>query len=94
MRRNWATKEETLDWLTTHWDYLRRMTGEKSIEDYPRLTASTIKTAAEAAKFFNFFDQYAEEPVLARTLKVAKTEVDARLALINSDKKSIFSKIL
>ncbi len=89
LRRNPKTKSAALDWLISHWDYVTKMAGEKSIEDYPRYTAGTIKTPEEKEQFFAFFSKMSDVPVLKRTLKIAKTEIDARLKLIETDEKSV-----
>lgn len=91
--RNFRTRDRALDWLVTHWGYIEKLTGEKSVEDYPRYTASAIRTPDEAKKFYAFFDQMADNPVLARTLKIAHTDIDARLALIAKDSAGVHTKL-
>ena len=93
LRRNYKASAKTLDWLFDNWDYVEKMTGEKSLEDYPRYTANTIKTADEEERFFNFFDIYKENPVLSRALTVAKTEIDSRIKLIDADMDGIVDKL-
>ncbi len=85
LRRNYKASEKALDWLFNNWEYVEKMTGEKSLEDYPRYAANTIKTAKEAKKFFDFFDQYQDNPALSRALIIAKTEIDSRIKLIDTD---------
>ncbi len=85
LRRNYKTAEKALDWLFENWDYVEKMSGEKSIEDYPRYTANTIKTGEEAEKFFNFFDKFKNSPILSRALTVARTEIESRIKLIDAD---------
>lgn len=80
--RNPYTHAATLDWLIEHWSYIEKLTGEKSIEDYLRYAASTIREQAEANKFFAFFDQKAEDSNLARAIQIAHAEVTNRLRLI------------
>ncbi len=92
-KRNYKASEKTLDWLINNWQYVEKMTGEKSLEDYPRYAASTIKTREEADKFFAFFDQLKDNPVLARALVVAKTEVEAKINLIEQDQPAVHDKI-
>lgn len=46
--RNARTRDQALEWLVTHWDDVEQLTGEKSIEDYPRYAAGTIRTKDEA----------------------------------------------
>lgn len=89
LRRNKATRSQALDWLFENWDYVVKMAGEKSVEDYPRYTAGSIKTKEEKDKFFTFFNQFSDVPVLKRTLKIAKTEIDSRLNLIEIDEKAV-----
>lgn len=93
LRRNPVTKAETLEWLFSHWDYLMEMTGEKSIEDYPRYTAATVRTREEAEKFYEFFADKAEMPVLKRSLKIARAEIEAKLALIESDRAGVYKAL-
>ena len=93
MRRNYRSKEKALAWLFENWDYVEKMSGEKSIEDYPRYTAGTIKTEEESEKFFAFFEKMKEVPVLRRTLKIAETEISSRLKLIKMDQKSVWKAL-
>ena len=92
--RRWRfTRDRALDWLLENWDYIYTINGEKSIEDYPRYFASTIDTRTDADRFFDFFTPLSSDPVLARTLKVAKNDVESTLSLIASDKKAVLAAI-
>lgn len=91
--RNFRTREQTLDWLISHWDYVKTLTGDKSIEDYPRYAAGVLRTAAEAQKFSDFFDQFRDDAVLSRTLKIAHVEIDARLQLIRTQTPAVQAKL-
>jgi len=91
--RNHRTRERTIKWLTKHWDFVVRLTGDKSVEDYARYTANLIQTPAEAQIFYDFFDQKSDDPILARTLKVAHAEIDARLKLIASDRAGVEARL-
>lgn len=92
--RRWRyTRDRALDWLTENWKYVEKISGEKSIEDYPRYLAATIDTHADADKYFNFFTPMSDNPVLARSLKVAKNSIDSTLALIDMDKKAVLKAI-
>ena len=93
LRRNIHAKSRALDWLINNWSYIESMTGEKSIEDYPRYTAGTIRDESESDIFFAFFNKKKDNPVLSRTLKVAKTEISSRLSLIALDQKSVYSRL-
>ena len=92
--RRWKyTRDRALDWLFENWKYIEKISGEKSIEDYPRYLASTIDTRADADRFFEFFTPMSENPVLARTLTVAKNSIESTLSLIEMDKKSVLKAI-
>ena len=91
--RNAHTRDCALDWLIAHWDYVEQLTGEKSIEDYLRCTAGAIRTPVEAEKFYAFFDPIADNPILSRTLKVAHTDINARLALIAKDSAGVHQRL-
>lgn len=91
--RNYRTREKALDWLIAHWDYVKQLTGEKSIEDYPRYTASVIRNDTEAQKYHDFFDQFRDDPILRRTLQVAQAEISAHLQLIHSESTPVQARI-
>ncbi len=83
--RNYRTRPKAISWLYQNWDSVVEMTGEKSVEDYPRLLATTIRTVEESKAFDEFFGPKKTDPVLARTLEVADGEISARLRLISMD---------
>ena len=83
--RNYKTREKAISWLYGHWDDVIEMTGEKSLEDYPRILATTIRTIEESKAFDEFFGPKKDNPVLTRTLEVADGEINARLRLISLD---------
>ncbi len=91
--RNFRTRDRALDWLIQHWDYVEKLTGEKSIEDYVRYAANLIRTSAEAEKFYNFFDSKMDDPVISRAVQIAHTDIDARLALIAKDSTDVQEKL-
>lgn len=92
--RRWKyTRSRALDWLLKNWDYIYQINGEKSIEDYPRYFASTIDRQADADRFLDFFTPLASDPVLARTLKVAKNDIEATLSLIALDKSGVLRAV-
>ncbi len=91
--RNHKTKNRAFTWLTENWGNVERMTGEKSIEDYPRYTASTVINATEQNDFNVFFDQFADNPTLSRAIKVAKVEINARLDLIKADSTGVHARV-
>lgn len=91
--RNYRTRVRTLDWLIQNWDYVLQLTGDKSIEDYVRYASGLIRTAGEAEKFYAFFDTKADDPILSRSIKIAHTDIDARLRLIEHDTPAVEAKL-
>lgn len=91
--RNHRTRARVLDWLVTHWDYVKQLTGDKSIEDYPRYASALIRTPEEAAVFYNFFTPLENDPILKRTLKMARTDIDCRLQTIQTDSPAVQAKL-
>jgi len=91
--RNSKIRLAALEWLYQHWDYVERLTGEKSLEDYLRCTANYINTRAEADEFYHFFDQYRNNPILKRTLAMAKVSIESKLNLIAKESTLVHNKI-
>lgn len=91
--RNPAARAQTLDWLYDNWQYIETLAGEKSIEDYPRCMSSYINTRAEADKFYNFFDQHSDNPILKRTLTMARASIEAKLNLITNQRQNVYNKL-
>ncbi len=91
--RNPLIKPQALAWLYDHWDYVVKLTGDKSLEDYPRCTATQILTREEADQFFSFFDQHSSSPILKRTLQMARTDITARLRLIEKQSLAVQNKL-
>lgn len=91
--RNSHTRERVLDWLITHWDYVVKITGDTSLEDYLRYAASVLRTESEAQKFYHFFDQHSDSPALRRAIRLAHAEIDARLQLLAADTASVQARL-
>lgn len=77
--KNQATREEAIDWLYQNWDYLKQLTGDKSLEDYPRILARFIFSETKADKFRDFFAPLSDDPALSRAIKLANSDLDASL---------------
>ena len=91
--RNVRSRKEAFSWLASHWDEVKKMGGDKSIEDYPRYTANVVRTEAEFKKWKEFFEPMIHEPVLARTIEIGRKEIKARLKLISSDRDAVFKEL-
>ena len=91
--RNPVVKEKVFDWLTSHWDYVKKMSGDKSLDNYPRYTANSIKTKKEYDKYLKFFEPLGKELALKRAIEMGKNEITARLELIEADQKAVFDEL-
>ena len=92
-RRNPKASAAAFDWMASHWDYIEKMAGEKTLEDYLRYTANTVKTQEESDKFFAFFEPLKDHPILKRAYTVAETEIVARIKLIEADRAGVYQKL-
>lgn len=88
--RNPRVKAEVFEWLTENWAYVKEMSGDKSLESYPRYTASSVRTEVEFSKWREFFEPMKEDPAVARAVEVGTNEIRARLKLIASDQAEVF----
>ncbi|MBQ9018305.1 M1 family metallopeptidase [Candidatus Saccharibacteria bacterium] len=92
--RNPVIKEEMFEWLTTHWEYVKSLAGDKSLDNYPRYTANSIRTEKEKLAYAQFFEPMSDDLALSRAIEVGKNEIDARLKLIESDKAAVERRLL
>ncbi len=93
LTRNPYTKIGVLEWLYGHWDYVKEMTGDKSLDDYARIAARCIRTEEEADRYFAFFDELANNPALTRTISVSRQEINARLRWLKLDSEDFSKKL-
>lgn len=91
---NQSTKPEALHWLYTHWDYIKTISGDKSLDTYVRIAASSVHNSSESLNFNDFFDSLLSNPALKRSIIIAKADIKARLALIKSDQKAVKNRLL
>ena len=92
--RNYKTKSQALEWLYKNWDYVIKIAGEKSIEDYPRCVANYIDTPEEAKRFYEFFDQKSDNPILKRALAMARVSIEAKLRLIAQESEAVHQRLI
>ncbi len=91
--RNAKCRDKAFNWLTTHWEGVKNMAGEKSLDDYPRLTGNIVRTESEYAAWRDFFEPMGDNPAMARSIKIGKKEIEARLKLIQSDQEAVKTAI-
>lgn len=91
--RNYRSRERALDWLIENWSYIESLAGDRSIEDYIEYTAGTLRTEPSVKKFYAFCDTLLGKPALTRAIETAHVELDARLALIESQSAAVAAKL-
>ena len=91
--RNPRAREATWRWLTENWQYVKEIMGDKSLDSYPRYTANIVRTDEGYKAWREFFLPMAEDPALARAIKIGEKEIEARLKLIRADKKAVYDII-
>jgi len=86
---NFYTREQTFSWLYSHWDYLVNLVSEQSSDDYLRIAAARIRTKKQRDDFFEFVEPLKNHLAYARTIEVARADVDSRLAWFEEDKDAV-----
>ena len=91
--RNPVAKDLAFSWLKEHWDFVKEFSGDKSLDNYPRYTAGTVKTKKDFKEWSEFFEPMADEPALRRATMVGRNEIEARLGLILRDKNGVIDAV-
>lgn len=91
--RNPRAREKAFSWLVSHWGYVAKTAGDKSLDNYPRYMASAIRTGEDAEKYSEFFGVRREDPALARAIKIGENEIRAQLKLIETQKAGIYQEV-
>ena len=91
--RNGAAKEKAFSWLTTHWEYVKKMAGDKSLENYPRYIASSVKNEQEAKAYSDFFGPMRDDAAVARAILIGENEIKSQLQLIVEDKETVIKTL-
>jgi aminopeptidase N len=73
------------DWLTQNWQRLEREVGDKMLDDIPTYAANPLNTKAWQKKYKDFFTPLLKKPALERNIKVAFSEIEARIAWRNRE---------
>ncbi len=90
---NPKSRTRALGWLYSNWNLVVKITGEKSIEDYPRIAAGYINNRTDAKEFYQFFDPLQDDPILKRTLAMAKASIETKLELIERESTAVHQKL-
>lgn len=93
MLRNPRARNRAINWLYAHWDYIRKMNGDKNLEYYPSGTANYINTEAAAEQYNKFFEPKKSDPALKRSIEMAQVNISARLGLIAAESGAVQQKV-
>ena len=91
--RNQKAKLKAFDWLTKNWDLVRKMSGDKSLSDYPMFVARLARTNDELEKYVGFFGPMRKDPALSRAIEIGEGEIRARVELIRKYRDSVLKEL-
>ncbi len=91
--RNPVAKMRAFSWLTKNWEKVAELAGDKSLDNYPRYIANTIRTEEEAKMYHDFFSPKQGEAALARAIEIGEKEIKAQLKLIEEDQASVMNAL-
>ncbi len=91
--RNPRLREKVGRWLTGNWEYVKNLSGDKSLDSYPRYMANVIRTEEEYKLWRGFFESMQDDLALNRAIKIGEKEIKARLKLIAADKIAVYKAL-
>ena len=92
--RNPVMREKAFSWLVGHWEEVKKMAGDKSLENYPRYTANSVRTEKAFAQWQEFFRPLSADLAIRRAYEVGVNEIEARLKLIREDAEGVRAELL
>ncbi|MBR0479805.1 M1 family metallopeptidase, partial [Candidatus Saccharibacteria bacterium] len=87
--RNFRAQKKVFAWLKENWDYVKEISGDKSLDNYPRYIANSIRTEEDFKEYREFFEAMRNDPALSRAIEIGESEIQARLELIKEDKEAV-----
>lgn len=78
MMRNKHSRDIAWDWLINDWTRIEKLFG-KALDHFVIYSSGPINTLDWQKKFDKFFDTLIDRPDLSRNIKVAKSEIKARI---------------
>ncbi len=69
------------------------MAGDKSLDNYPRYMAGSIRTEKQAEEYVDFFGPMRDDLALARAIVIGEKEIQEQLALSQKDKGSVIEAL-
>lgn len=90
---NYWSKQLALEWFYAHWDYIKEITKNKSIDDYIRVVGARVSNQSEAEQFSQFCDQERNNKAVARAIKIAEYGIKITLKWREREAENIYQKI-
>ena len=90
---NYWSKQLALEWFYAHWDYIKEITKNKSIDDYIRVVGARVSNQSEAEQFSQFCDQERSNKAIARAIKIAEYGIKITLKWREREAENIYQKI-
>ena len=91
--RNPKSKVQTFDWMTKNWNLIEETGGEKTLSDYPILTARLMRTEEELKKYVEFFGPMRDNPAVARAIAIGENEIKARVEMIKKYREAVAKEL-
>ncbi len=91
--RNPKTKARTFEWMTKNWESIKGTGGEKTLSDYPMLTARLMRTEEELEKYVKFFGPMRDEPAVSRAIMIGENEIKARVKMIKKYREAVAKEL-
>lgn len=92
LSNHWS-KQLALEWFYAHWDYIKEITKNKSIDDYIRVVGARVSNQSEAEQFSRFCDQERNNKAVARAIKIAEYGIKITLKWREREAENINQKI-
>ena len=92
LSNHWS-KQLALTWFYNHWNYIKEITKNKSIDDYVRIVGARVSNQIEAEQFREFCDQERSNPAVARAIKIAEYGIKITLEWQKREADNIYKKI-
>ena len=92
LSNHWS-KQLALEWFYAHWDYIKEITKNKSIDDYIRVVGARVSNQSEAEQFSRFCDQERNNKAVARAIKIAEYGIKITLKWREREAENIYQKI-
>jgi aminopeptidase N len=94
LMRNRDARAMTWQWLQDNWQWVETtFGGDKSYDDFPRYAAAGLITKEQLAEYNAFFAPKEAIPALTRVIVLGRTEIEARVALIERDEAAVVAAL-